>query len=60
MVTGYLRVEIEREYDRDKMVVAIANNGRKVWVEKDEDYLRRMHYFVCFDVVEDSTVKTGE
>lgn len=46
------KVKIQGNEDRNNMVNALANNGHKVCVEKEEskEYLIEKDYYVCYEL----------
>ena len=47
-----IRVKINRYDDRSNMVIAIAGEGNKVWIEEKELFPSGKDYYVCFDLVD--------
>jgi len=43
-----IKLKINRETDRENMVVALANAGYQVRVEEDYKLVRGTDYYVCF------------
>ena len=49
-----IKLKIQDYNNRNNMVIALANAGYKVWVEK-ETYLASDTYYVCFEYPEPET-----
>lgn len=43
-----IKLKIHSQSDRENMLIALANNGYKVWVEEIEDNVCNITYLVCF------------
>ena len=50
-----IRLKIEDKFDRGNVVIALANNGYKVWIEKKKLYgsIQDTIYYVCFEAKEE-------
>jgi len=42
-----IKLKIEYQLDKDRIVMSLANNGYKVWVEENDD---DNSYYVCFEL----------
>ena len=45
-----IKLKIQAERDRENMVIALANNGYKVWIEEASDNVCKITYFVVFEL----------
>lgn len=49
-----IKVKVENRDDRESMVLALANNEYKVWIEKDNPTAKEVlrACYICFEIKE--------
>ena len=56
MIKEEIKLRIQNQDDREKIVLALVNNGYRVWVEEDDYSQSKTLFYVIFEIDETELV----